>query len=201
MHGATDTPVPVNARGFERYRGVALRVAGLLAVIVLIVWAVWYFVDAGPEEKYRVASPAGYSVIRPIGWRADVINSADPDGFVDSIVMGPENWLGLQPMMWVKRYGSPPNFEKLEKLGFRQMPFQGRTAWINQVKPKRHLIRTAIFERNGNWLNAGVSLPDLEATKVDKWWPYIESFRESFVAGKIAGRDKPTTSTAPENSP
>jgi hypothetical protein len=196
MHGATDTPVPANARGFERYRGMIVRIAGLLAVIVVIVWAVWYFVDAGPEEKYRVAAPAGYSVIRPSDWRADVIPTTDSDGFVDSIVMGPEQWRGLQPMMWVKRYGAPPDFDKLQRLGFHQENFLGQTAWMTQVKPKRHLVRTVIFERNGSWFNAGVSLPDLEATKVDKWWPYIASFR----ADKLSSRNKPTTATAPENS-
>lgn len=197
MHEALDSPVVVTARGFERWRGMILRVAGLLAMIIAIVWAVWYFVDAGPEEKYRVASAAGYSVIHPSDWRADVLNRPDSDGFVDSIVMGPENWRGLQPMMWVKRYGSTPDFEKLQRLGFKQGPFQGQTVWISQVKPKRHLIRTAIFERNGVWFNAGVSLPDLEAAKVEKWWRYIESFR----ADGSVRRDRATASTAPENSP
>jgi hypothetical protein len=173
-----------------------LRVAGLLALIALIVWGVWYFVDSGPEEKYRVASPAGYSIIRPSDWRADVINRTDADGFVNSIVLGPENWRGLEPMMWVKRYATTPNFEKLEKLGFKQMPFQGKTVLMNQVKPKRHFIRTVVFERDGAWFNAGVSLPDLEGAKIDKWWSYIESFRVVSPTNPV----NPATTTAPENS-
>jgi len=197
MHGALDTPVAADVRGFPRYRGMILRVAGLLAIIALIVWTVWYFVDAGPEEKYRVASAAGYSVIRPSDWHATVINTPDSDGFVDSIVMGPENWRGLEPIMWVKHYGAPPDFEKLQRLGFQQRSFQGQTVWMNQVKPKRHLIRTSIFERNGSWFNVGVSLPDLESTKLEKWWRYIESFQTS----PTGTRNKPSTSTAPVNLP
>lgn len=161
----------------NRYRGVILRVTGIIAVLIAIIVGVRYVISAGPNEKYRVAHPAGYSVIRPSDWTANIVKLTDSNGFRDSILLSPDQWIGQQPTMWVKRYAAPPELAKLQSLGFTAGTFQGQSAWISEKQPKVHLIRTVVFQRGDDWFNAGVALPGLEGAKMGDWWRYIESFQ------------------------
>lgn len=161
----------------NRYRGVILRVGAIIAVVLLVVIGVRYLIGGGPDEKYRVAHSAGYSVIRPREWKATMINTPDSDGFRDSILLAPEHWIGLEPLLWVKRYGVTPDFENLQSIGFSGGTFQGQAAWVSEQRLKRNLVRTVVFRRGGDWFNLGARLPGVESAKMEDWWRFIESFR------------------------
>ncbi|CAN5435426.1 hypothetical protein BH09PLA1_BH09PLA1_03640 [soil metagenome] len=185
------------AGALARYRGVFIRVGGLIAFVIAIALGVRLLIGGGPEEKYRFSHPAGYSVIHPADWTAKAITQPDSDGFIDAIGLAPERaWVGQQPSMWVRRYAAPPDLAKLQSIGFAAGTFEGQPAWVSQQKPKRHLFRTAIFQRGDDWFNVGVALPGLEGAKVDDWWRFIESFQ--FAAP--AGRNNPKTHPASTQS-
>jgi hypothetical protein len=181
-----------DGRFFERYRGVFVRVGAIIAVVVAIVFAVRYLTGSGPEEKFRVTHAAGYSIIRPRDWEGGIIVTPSED-FIDSINLAPKTWKGLEPAMTVKRYRWPPDLEQLQSQGFQLREFQGQPAWMHQAQPRRHLIRTAVFQRGDSWFNLSVALPGLEGAKMEDYWRYMETFRTTRGASVPT---MPTTSSA-----
>ena len=181
---------------FQLHRSLVARLLGIAAAVMVVVLGVRYLVGSGPEEKYRVNHPGGYSMIRPRDWQANIIVQKTSEGYRDAIMLAPNAWKGLEPQMWLKRYDSPPDFNKLPSIGFMQRDFQGQPAWMSQQKPKQHLIRTVIFQRGDEWFNAGVALPGLEGASVEDWWLYIESMRiNSPSASKIPSSAPATSAT------
>ena len=162
----------------ERVRPWATRIALIVALVGLASWGLHQLFDTGPSERNRIVHPhAGYSIIKPEGWREKYLLRPEGDEVRDGIFMDPLNWVGRAPTMWIKRLSNPPDLEKLRDTGYVEQNFQGRPAWISQQKPKKDLVRTVVFERNGDWFSAGVSLPGLEGLNVEKWWGYVESAR------------------------
>jgi len=172
-------------------RSFLVRLLGIATAVMVVILGVRFLVGSGPEEKYRVNHPGGYSMIRPRDWQASIIIERTSEGYRDAIMLAPDAWKGQEPQIWLKRYDSPPDFEKLPSIGFLQREFQGQPAWMNQQKPKQHLIRTVIFQRGEEWFNAGVALPGLEGASVEDWWRYIESV-------KVSG---PSVSKIPSSTP
>ncbi|MBC8108279.1 MAG: hypothetical protein H7Z14_16960 [Anaerolineae bacterium] len=166
-----------------------MRIATIVAVVVILIVAIRTLIFTGPEEKYRVAHPkAGYSLIRPSDWEATIVDRSDSTGFRDAILLFPKSWIGQQPSIWVKRYGGTPDFENLKSIGFSEGTFQGQPAWVSLQTPKIHLLRTVVFQRGDAWFNAGTALPGLEGAKLGDWWRYVETIKvQASPATKSSG--------------
>src|SRR3954451_10081231 len=169
-----------------------------LLMIVLVIGAIvgWIYWNSGerPREENRVAHRAGYSILKPSGWGANV-QTQSSDRFRDGITLEPEKWISLEPSIWARRLLWPPDTNKLLAEGFVEGESRGRKAWLSQQKPRRRIERTARFPVGPDWFEVGVSLPGLEGAKVDDWWEYALTFKPPAVSPTTQGSTQPIATT------
>ena len=186
----------------SRLLGWPVRVLAILVAVALVGWIVWRATGSGgPREADRVVHPGGYSLIKPSEWIAKVAVKPNAQNTRDSIELEPDKWIGLAPSMWVKRFSQPPDLEKLRAEGFGDGTFHDAPALIYHRKPSKYLTRRIVVRFGDDWYELGLTLPGLEATRLDGWWRYIDSFRPAATGAAgtngTAGADVPGRSGAP----
>jgi len=160
---------------------VGLGVAGALLYALIdigLFYGPWPWQSA--KESNRVTHPAGFSIIKPQGWKERIYVRSNSVLAEDAIRLFPNSKARLTPFYSVHRLPTSPDISKLEKeSGFRPVKFQGRDAWGHEGVSGKFWIVERFFERHGNWYRLVFMLPDEEGEerKVHQnWWAYLESF-------------------------
>jgi hypothetical protein len=78
--------------------------------------------------------------------------------------------------MAVRRLTEAPDLEDLQDHGFIRGSFGARQAYVLQEKPKKFLIRRAVFRDGDDWYEISVMLPGFEGLKADEYWTYMQTF-------------------------
>ncbi len=169
-------------------RGFTKSLAMGVIVLVVMAYGIYFAMQSPigtPDEKYRIHSPAGFSVIIPSTWLHSV--NADPQkGIAGNIHSVPKKASGIQGFFSVTKLTDAPNLEKIISDGYEKserLPFPSyRKFWDGNYI--RHL--NYYFEKDGSWFM--IELDRNLTEPVDKWWQkYIESLRVESPATPASG--------------
>src|SRR4051812_30530842 len=97
----------------SRFTSVLIRILIVAVVVGGVAWLLVSSTFSKPDERNRVAHPAGFSVVRPKDWSPHVAVK-QPGKSLDEMTLAPNDWKGLAPSMWVRRLDQPPEKQNLE---------------------------------------------------------------------------------------
>lgn len=146
-----------------------------LTIIALLAWLI--FSPAAPNEKNRVRNPAGYSIIHPEHWTAEVNKVGTEANVRDSILLRPETWQGFEPSIKIKRILAMPTADELAKDRFEPGRVAGHTAQISTEVGRRYTNRRAIINFGSSVYEIDATLPGAEGDRISYWWQFAESAR------------------------
>jgi hypothetical protein len=158
-----------------------MRVLILFVFIVAIaMWIFWPASLPDPKESNRVSHPAGYSIIVPPEWESSM-DARSTDPYVkDRIRLRPARPGRYQPEIAVARFRKPPDLAALKASGeYRDGEFQGQAALVHDRPIKKYWVYKVLFQRDGDWFELSVALPDYEDVRNSSWYPYLNSFAYS----------------------
>jgi len=149
-----------------------IKIVSLL-VVLLVVGAWMYRKQAfrpSPKEADRYSHPAGFSLVLPQGWFAEIDLGATPQ-----IRMYPKEQVGPQISMFVKRIsGDKPDTSARD---WSDGSFQNQPARVYQKVERKMIGYRVVFERNGESYQLSALTPEAEPASGGWLRPFLESFR------------------------
>src|SRR5205814_2387036 len=149
----------------------------LLFLGLLAGWILWPRGLPPPQEKDRTIHPAGYSIIVPPEFEAILGVGAGDNVTKDQIQIRPIKPRMWEPGMRIARLRQAPLADVLKRGGYKDSTFLGEPALESDGPLKHYWVHSIIFQRNGEWFQIDLSLPDFFKYSTSSWRPYVESFR------------------------
>lgn len=155
----------------------------MLVVAALLAAGAAYLYFGGklprPDERNRVVSPAGYSIIKPPEYEAKISFPSNDRKYKDSIEIRTAQAKALrEPRIFVGRFREKPDLELIrgrdEEVGSE---FQGKPAYIFTGETKREFYWRAVIPRGDDWYELVLWQPLRVDVTRGEWWPYVQSFR------------------------
>lgn len=155
------------------------KVLVVLAVVAMAgVYIAWPRYLPDPDERNRVRSPGGMSMVMPPEWEA--VPQAGDSTFSDGLMLRPKADGKRQPSILLRRMIDPPSPNSLmasDDTKVKTVTFQGSPGYLVEKTLKIEHLYRIVFKPKGDWYQLTLSCPLPIEYEGSDWQKYMETFR------------------------